>query len=88
MYSIIMQIVIHCTAGLMCESSGGIRILLCVCCSPDTTPRCSAEKGQWICHKRLLQRYSQSNKDSESEVSIANGFITFKLNVFGFQTAW
>lgn len=45
MYLIIMQIVIHCKAVLICESSGSIRILLCGCCSPDTNPKCSAKKG-------------------------------------------
>lgn len=70
MYLIIMQIVIHCKAVLICESSGSIRILLCGCCSPDTNPKCSAKKGHWICHKQLLQMYSQSNKDTESEVTL------------------
>lgn len=46
MYLLIMQIVVHYKAVLICESTGSIRILLCACCSSDTNPKCSAKKGQ------------------------------------------
>lgn len=69
MYLIIMQMVIRCKSVPMWESSGSIRFL-CVCCSPDTTPKWSAKKNQWLCQKQLLQMYCQSNKGTESEVTL------------------
>lgn len=70
MYLIIMQIVICCKAVSMCESSGSIRFFYVCVVLEIQAHKWAAKKNQLLCQKQLLQMYCQSNKGTESEVTL------------------
>lgn len=79
-----MQIVIHCTAAPVCESSGSIRFLLrdviLQMQTPDVQLKRTGNLSQ-TATANVLSKHQGYWKWS----NIASGFITFKLNEFGVQ---